>query len=232
MTGTVAPVGVSSLVPTYCLYDGSTPVIEETYSGGATTIQEASGWGADGLRARYLPSGGFAYDFSYDPQGSVVERQTRGSFVTGSWAYDTAVYEAYGAKRSDYGAFSGSGGSHAPAHTDPLGFGGQFGYYTDTETGLLCLTHRYYDPGTGKFINRDPIGYGGGANLYGFTDQLVLAVCSISQTPLAHSPKLRSQQHPFPHRCWRTLRRGKPRQSQRNHHIIMRPRPRSHLRPA
>ena len=51
-----------------------------------------------------------------------------------------------------------------------MGFGGQFGYYTDTETGLLCLTHRYYDPGTGKFINRDPIGYGGGANLYGFAD--------------------------------------------------------------
>ena len=36
------------------------------------------------------------------------------------------------------------------------------------ETGLLCLTHRYYDPGTGKFLNRDPIGYQGGANLYGF----------------------------------------------------------------
>jgi len=30
------------------------------------------------------------------------------------------------------------------------------------------LTHRYYDPGTGKFINRDPIGYAGGENLYGF----------------------------------------------------------------
>jgi len=48
------------------------------------------------------------------------------------------------------------------------GFGGQFGYYTDVETGLLCLTHRYYDPGTGKFVNRDPIGYAGGENLYGF----------------------------------------------------------------
>jgi RHS repeat-associated protein len=51
-----------------------------------------------------------------------------------------------------------------------VGFGGQYGYYTDNETGLLCLTHRYYDPGTGKFINRDPIGYAGGENLYGFAD--------------------------------------------------------------
>ena len=32
----------------------------------------------------------------------------------------------------------------------------------------MCLTHRYYDPGTGKFLTRDPIGYAGGENLYGF----------------------------------------------------------------
>ena len=120
-------------------------------------------------------------------------------------AVDETFYEGYGALRQDYDVLRGGG---TPPHKDPVGFGGQFGYYTDTETGLLCLTHRYYDPGTGKFLTRDPIGYGGGANLYGFTDQLVLAVCSISQTPLSHSPKLRSQQHPFPHRCWRTLNHG------------------------
>jgi RHS repeat-associated protein len=58
---------------------------------------------------------------------------------------------------------------------DPVGFGSQYGYYTDPETGngttapgLLCLTHRYYDPGTGRFVTRDPSGYGGGVNLYGF----------------------------------------------------------------
>ena len=30
------------------------------------------------------------------------------------------------------------------------------------------LTHRYYDPTTGRFINRDPTGYGGGPNLYAY----------------------------------------------------------------
>ena len=28
--------------------------------------------------------------------------------------------------------------------------------------------HRYYDPATGRWLNRDPIGYAGGINLYGY----------------------------------------------------------------
>ena len=58
------------------------------------------------------------------------------------------------ALRQDYSVRAGGG---TPAHHNPAQFGGQFGYYTDVETGLLCLTHRYYDPGSGKFINCDPI---------------------------------------------------------------------------
>ena len=53
---------------------------------------------------------------------------------------------------------------------DPVGFGGQFGYYKDGATGLYLLGHRYYDPGTGRFLTRDPIGYGGGMNLYWYAD--------------------------------------------------------------
>ncbi|MCA1568616.1 MAG: RHS repeat-associated core domain-containing protein [Acidobacteria bacterium] len=53
---------------------------------------------------------------------------------------------------------------------DPFGYKAQWGYYTDTETGLLLLTHRYYDPGTGRFLTRDPIGYRGGINLYAYVN--------------------------------------------------------------
>jgi len=49
-----------------------------------------------------------------------------------------------------------------------VGFGGQWGYYRDYTTGLYLLTHRYYDTGAGRFVTRDPIGYTGGINLYGF----------------------------------------------------------------
>ena len=54
---------------------------------------------------------------------------------------------------------------------DPVGFGGQFGYYKDGATGLYLLGHRYYyDAGAGRFLTRDPLGYGGGMNLYGYAD--------------------------------------------------------------
>ncbi len=49
---------------------------------------------------------------------------------------------------------------------DPWGFGAQSGYFTDKETGYLYCTFRYYDPAVGRWLNRDPIGYGGGLNLY------------------------------------------------------------------
>ena len=39
--------------------------------------------------------------------------------------------------------------------------------YEDVETGLLYYGYRYYDPVTGRWPSRDPIGEEGGANLYG-----------------------------------------------------------------
>jgi hypothetical protein len=32
----------------------------------------------------------------------------------------------------------------------PYGYKGQWGYYTDGETGVLLLTHRYLDPAMGR----------------------------------------------------------------------------------
>ena len=51
------------------------------------------------------------------------------------------------------------------AQANPFRFSTKF---TDDETGLLYYGYRFYDPKTGRWPNRDPIGERGGLNLYGF----------------------------------------------------------------
>jgi len=48
----------------------------------------------------------------------------------------------------------------------PFSYGGQWGY--QTQGSLILCTHRYYDLANGRWLTRDPIGYAGGVNLYGY----------------------------------------------------------------
>ncbi|WP_230203452.1 RHS repeat domain-containing protein, partial [Pseudomonas syringae] len=64
---------------------------------------------------------------------------------------------------------------------NPLRFQGQ---YFDAETGLHYNRHRYYNPGTGRFLTPDPIKLAGGLNNYqyvpnptGWVDPLGLNCC-------------------------------------------------------
>ena len=50
----------------------------------------------------------------------------------------------------------------------PFGYKAQAGYYTDSETGLILCTYRYYDPTVGRWLTRDPDGYDGGMDLYAY----------------------------------------------------------------
>jgi RHS repeat-associated protein len=86
----------------------------------------------------------------------------------------TAQYKAWGQvteQRSEWAQQHGV--------MNPIRFQGQ---YHDHETGLHYNRHRYYDPGVGRFISKDPISYEGGINIYqyapnpmGWVDPLGLA---------------------------------------------------------
>ena len=59
-------------------------------------------------------------------------------------------------------------GPSNPTIATPFQYQGAWGGYTDSETGLVLQGHRLYDPATGRWLTRDPIGYAGGINLYGY----------------------------------------------------------------
>ncbi|KVF22137.1 hypothetical protein WJ07_17875 [Burkholderia vietnamiensis] len=69
-----------------------------------------------------------------------------------------AGYKAWGEAREVFSAAARKAGI-----ANPLRFAGQ---YFDHETGLHYNRHRYYDPVSGRFVSKDPIGLAGGINVY------------------------------------------------------------------
>jgi len=101
-----------------------------------------------------LPSGANAgtYFCAHDGNGNVM------ALVS---AADGSV-----AARYEYGPFGELIRATGPvAKTNPFLFSTK---YYDWETGLYYYGYRYYDPGTGRWLNRDPIGERGGLNLYAY----------------------------------------------------------------
>jgi RHS repeat-associated protein len=130
-------------------YDGGNPVLETSTDG---TVSAVNVFGRDGLVAR-KQSGSWRY-YVFDAQGSVANRLDSGETLINS-----ACYDAYGKHLS------------IPVlGTDPYGWNGRWGYYHDTETGLILCQNRYYDANQGRWLTRDPIGYAGGMNLYGYCE--------------------------------------------------------------
>ena len=130
---------------TYFLYDGSEPVVELD-SGGS--VIATNSFTSRGLISRRVGTASVLYTF--DSEGNVAQRIDASASVLSDH-----LFRAYGEVLN--------GGL-----TEAFGYRARFGYYTDIETGLQLLTDRYYDPQTGRFLTRDPIGYAGGVNLYSY----------------------------------------------------------------
>ena len=61
-----------------------------------------------------------------------------------------------------FGSLTASSGEYAGEN--PFRFSSE---YSDVETGLVYYNYRYYSPGLGRWLSRDPIEEQGGYNLYG-----------------------------------------------------------------
>ena len=94
-------------------------------------------YGPGGLPVEQVSSGGTVTYLHHDQQGSTRLLTGSTGIVTGSTTFD-----AYGNK-------TGSTGTT----TTPLGYDGQ---YTSSDTGLIYLRQRVYDPATAQFLSVDP----------------------------------------------------------------------------
>ena len=151
---------------TYYYYDQGNAVLEMKSNG---TILSTNVFAPDGLVSRLswltTSGGGTAScwgDYLFDWQGNAVHCLfSGGNLIEDGEPLVHAAYNAWGQRNFVY---------NNGAWPDLLRFGynARWGYKLDTETGLYYCQHRYYDPANGRWVTRDPIGFDGGLNLYGY----------------------------------------------------------------
>ena len=146
------PTGGTSLF----VYDGWNCIAE--YTGTTPSLSKANLWGLD-LSGSLQGAGGVGgllsvhyssndYSPTYDGNGNVSEYLSLTGSVAAHFEYDPF--------------------GNTVVNTDSMGlFNNRFSTKSlDLETGLYYYGYRYYDPHTGRWINRDPIGEASGVNIY------------------------------------------------------------------
>ena len=118
----------------YYLYDGDRVLATGQPTGALGGLNT---WGADGLVS--TRSATYSVYDTFDERGGLAQRLSAAGGV-----YTTDKYDAFGSRTS------------TAIPSDGWGFGAQWGYFTDKETGLVLCGHRFYDPGTGRWLTQGP----------------------------------------------------------------------------
>jgi RHS repeat-associated protein len=121
----------------------------------SSTTQQFT-WDLSGANPLLLSDG--TNEYVYGPDGTVVEQiaGTTPTFYLHDQLGSTRVLTNSSGSvvgTSSYGSYGQPIGSTGSAST-PMGYAGG---YTDSESGLQYLVHRYYDPATGQFLSIDPL---------------------------------------------------------------------------
>ena len=115
-------------------------------------------WDANGLvTERFLQGTPYSLWYHFGPQGETRYLTNMPVPPYPAAVVDSYLYTAYGEPVASTGA-----------DRNPFQYGGQVGYYTGPGAGLVLCGARWYNPYTARWMTRDPIGYGGGENLYGY----------------------------------------------------------------
>ena len=108
-------------------------------------------WNAYDEKSQAVSINGEFHIPCYDHNGNIVRYVSEAGTTSASYTYDP------------YGTVVEAEGPLA----DVLSFGFSTKYH-DRETALVSYLVRFYNPPYGRWLNRDPIGEEGGANLYAF----------------------------------------------------------------
>ena len=109
--------------------------------------------------------------YHYDGNHSTCNLTDKDQTVT-----DTVFYTAYGEEVS-----------HTGSTTNPFGYKGAVGYYTNTSTNDIYVRNRSYQPQIGRWLSKDPLGFVDGTSLYrayfvpGGMDPIGLDVCDCDE---------------------------------------------------
>ncbi|MFN8611661.1 MAG: RHS repeat-associated core domain-containing protein [Vulcanimicrobiota bacterium] len=144
-------------------YDASNLRLQKTVNGVTTQYL----WDGDRILKEYNGDGSVKANYFLGIDRAAIKTagkwylyltDTRGS-VTG--LLDTAGNRVASYTFGDYGETLTEQGTVY----NPFRWNGE---QLDAESGLYYLRNRYYQPSTGRFMQRDPIGYEGGLNLYAY----------------------------------------------------------------
>lgn len=135
------------------IYRGGQVTAETDSLGTTFTLAYSWGLGTDNLVAIRRLSDNSHWYVVQDALHSMRGLSKKDGTWVASWRYRV------------YGAVLDSAGS-APVAVRYRWTGREY----DAETGFYYFRARYYDPATQRFVQEDPIGYGGGVNLYAYGD--------------------------------------------------------------
>lgn len=168
-------------------YDENGLRLSKTVNGVTTNIFRANGQmvgmnSSDGKDMTFMLDGnGNVYGVHYDHYSSNQPKSETYYFAFNAQGDVIGIYEFSGRLMASYdydewgnctvNVLAADNNGHAVDSPDHIAYANPFryrGYFYDAETGFYYLNSRYYDPGTGRFVNVDKVVSGTGQSVHGY----------------------------------------------------------------